>query len=214
MSNVAQLRAQASKWAELWAAQPDKWDIHNSGLDLGDLGTPEMLTAKQIRDAARSFKKRTTAVEGWHPRHFGWLSDALLDAVSRMWQVCEIQLVWPQQEEELLAKLIPKASGGLRPIMWYRSMFRVYSRARRPRVQEWFATWASTRPEVNMAPGRHTTDAICRSVVRQEISEPGTMHVEWNWDLQKAFDFVNRKTEPEYLVFFNLTKDFFKLLLI
>ena len=76
--------------------------------------------------------------------------------------------------------------------MWYRSMFRVYSRARRPRVQEWFATWASTRLEVNMAPGRHTTDAIWRSVVRQEISEPGTMHVEWNWDLQKAFDYVNR----------------------
>ena len=72
-------------------------------------------------------------------------------------------------------------------------MFRVYSRARRPRVQEWFATWASTRPEVNMAPGRHTTDAIWRSVVRQEISEPGTMHVEWNWDLQKAFDFVKGK---------------------
>ena len=114
VSNVAQLRAQASKWAELWVAQPNKWDIHSSGLDLGDLGTPDMLTAKHFRDAARSFKKRTTAVEGWHPRHFGWLSDALLDAVSRMWQVCEIQLVWPQQEEELLAKLIPKASGGLR----------------------------------------------------------------------------------------------------
>jgi hypothetical protein len=29
--------------------------------------------------------------------------------------------------------------------------------------------------------------------VRQEISEPGTSSVEWNWVLQKAFDFVNRK---------------------
>jgi hypothetical protein len=42
-----------------------------------------------------------------------------------------------------------------------------------------------------MAPGRHTTDAIWRSVVRQEVSDSGTMHVEWNWDLQKAFDYVN-----------------------
>ena len=53
MSNVAQLRAQASKWAELWAAQPNKWDIHNSGLDLSNMGVPDLLSAKQIRDAAR-----------------------------------------------------------------------------------------------------------------------------------------------------------------
>ena len=192
VSNVAQLTAQAVKWASLWASQEDKWDINLAGIDLGVMEEWDLLTAKEIRDAARSFKKRTTAVEGWHPRHFGWLSDDMLNALSRLWHVCETQLVWPSQEEELLAKLIPKASGGLRPIMWYRSMFRVYSRARRPRVQQWFASWAATRPEVNMAPGRHTTDAIWRSVVRQETSDSGTLHVEWNWDLQKAFDYVKR----------------------
>ena len=98
VSNVAQLKAQAGKWAELWAAQPDRWDIFGAGLDLGDVGMPDILTAKQIRDSARSFKKRTTAVEEWHPSHFGWLSDAMLDAVSLMWHVCEVQLVWPRQE--------------------------------------------------------------------------------------------------------------------
>ena len=107
--------------------------------------------------------------------------------------VCEVQLVWPQQEEELLAKLIPKASGGLRPIMLYRFMYRVYARTGHPMVQEWFAKWAAVRPEVNMAPGRHTTDAIWRSVVRQEMCDEGTMHLEWNWDLQKAFDHVDRR---------------------
>ncbi len=43
-----------------------------------------------------------------------------------------------------------------------------------------------------MAPGRHTIDAISRSVVRQEIAEEGTSNSEWNWDLQKAFDHVDR----------------------
>ena len=62
--------------------------------------------------------------------------------------------------------------------MWYRSMYGVYARTRRPMVQEWFAKWAAVKPEVNVAPGRHTTDAILRSVVRQEMCETGTMHVE------------------------------------
>ncbi len=76
---------QVVKWAELWAAQADMWDIHKAGLDLSNMEVWDFLTAKEIRDAARSSKKRTTAVEGWHPRHFGGLSDSLLDAVSRMW---------------------------------------------------------------------------------------------------------------------------------
>ncbi len=96
---MAQLTAQAVKWAELWASQDDRWDIHMAGLDLCDMEVWDLLTAKEIRDAARSFKKRTTAVEGWHPRHFGWLSDVLFNAVSRMWHVCETQMVWPKQEE-------------------------------------------------------------------------------------------------------------------
>jgi hypothetical protein len=193
VSNIAQLKAQADKWETLWSSTKEKWQFLDQDLDLSGIKAPARLSVKSIRDAARSFKKRTTAVEGWHPRHFGWLSDELLDVLSMMWHVCEVQLVWPKQEEELLAKLIPKASGGLRPILWFRSMYRVFARTRRPLVQEWFKTWAIERPEVNMAPGRHTTVAIWRALVRQETAKEGMLHVEWNWDLQKAFDHVDRK---------------------
>ncbi len=61
-------------------------------------------------------------------------------------------------------------------------------------VQDWFAERARARPEVNMAPGRHTTDAMWRSVVRQEIPDTGAHNVEWNWDLQKATDHVDWST--------------------
>ncbi len=43
-----------------------------------------------------------------------------------------------------------------------------------------------------MAPRRHTTDAIRRSVVRQEVADTGGCNVEWSWDFQKAFDRVDR----------------------
>ncbi len=114
---MAQLRNQAAKWQELWAGQQEKWSIFEQGFDLEVIRAPEILKAKDIRLASKTFKKRATAVEGWHPRHFGWMTDELLDAIGIMWHICDVQLVWPRQEEELLAKLIPKASGGLRPIM-------------------------------------------------------------------------------------------------
>ena len=43
VSNVAQLRAQAVKWAELWAAQADRWDIHKAGLDLSNMECGQVL---------------------------------------------------------------------------------------------------------------------------------------------------------------------------
>ncbi len=44
-----------------------------------------------------------------------------------------------------------------------------------------------------MAPGRQTTDATWRSLVRQERGGEQVHSVEWNWDCQKAFDNVDRQ---------------------
>ena len=74
----------------------------------------------EIKEAAKSFKVRTTLVEGWHPRHFGMMSDSLLTCLGHIWHMCEVAQYWPDCEAAMLAKLIPKASGGLRPIVWFR----------------------------------------------------------------------------------------------
>jgi hypothetical protein len=78
--------------------------------------------------------------------------------------------------------------------MWYRSVYRVFARARRGLVQEWFGAFVKARPELNMAPGRHITDAIWRSLVWQflTVTSVGGSLAEWKWDLQKAFDHVDR----------------------
>ena len=43
-----------------------------------------------------------------------------------------------------------------------------------------------------MAPGRHTTDAIWRAMVKQHVADASAKFLEWSWDLQKAFDHVSR----------------------
>ncbi len=73
-------------------------NIRQDGIDLDGVEVPDIFKAKEIRQAAKSFKKRTTAVEGRHPRHFGWLSDELLDAIGLTWHVCEVRMTWPTEE--------------------------------------------------------------------------------------------------------------------
>ena len=93
----------------------------------------------------------------------------------------------------MLAKIIPKAAGGFRPIMWFRSAYRVYARSRRHRVQEWYGRLSRAFPEVNMAAGRWTSDAMWRAMVRRDIAPTTQEAIEVNWDLQKAFDHVDRR---------------------
>ena len=197
VSNVALLKGQSDKWATLWTDGQGVWSPWHMGMALGGTRVDLPLSAAEIRAAAKSFKLRTTAVEGWHPRHFAALPDESLTGLGLLWHLFEVAVWWPDSEAELLAKLIPKPKGGLRPIMWFRSCYRVFARARRSKVQEWFRPWAADRPEVNMAPGRHTTDAIWRAMVRQDLAMESegsrrSHFVEWNWDFQKAFDHVDR----------------------
>ena len=58
--------AQASKWEALRApGQP--WDRVSLAMTVDGIITSGRASVDQLRKAAKSFKLRTTAVEGWHP---------------------------------------------------------------------------------------------------------------------------------------------------
>ena len=136
ISNVGLLHAQTDKWAKLWQEQSHSWDLWQAELPIQGTMVRPAVTPVEIREASKSFKVRTTLVEGWHPRHFGMMSDSLLTRLGHIWHMCEVAQYWPECEAAMLAKLIPKASGGLRPIVWFRSGFRVFARSRRQAVRE------------------------------------------------------------------------------
>ncbi len=81
---------------------------------------------------------------------------------------------------------------GLRPIALYGSCYRNFARARRSKVKHCFNHWADLRPEVVMAPGRHTTHAIWRSMLWQFICTSTDHFFQWNLDLWEASDHVGR----------------------
>ena len=87
--------------------------------------------------------------------------------------------------------LIPKQEGGLRPIALFRSLYRVYARARCIRVREWAAS--VEQPRVNNAKNRWVGDSTWRNQVRIAIAGSKSSVIEAQMDVKKAFENVNRK---------------------
>eukprot|EP00973_Karenia_brevis_P092567 12413027-Karenia_brevis.AAC.1 len=98
------------------------------------------------------------------------LSDSALEALLELLHRCEKIGAFPQQQESLLIGLIDKASGGTRPIGWFRALFRVWARARKSIWSEW---------EDEMDPdgifaagkGKSTEDVVWRQSFRAECAE-------------------------------------------
>jgi hypothetical protein len=194
----AQFEKQVMQWKGLWEAQEEikptqKMErIKQINQTIGQCARLEAITAEEIRMAALSFKMATVYVDGWHPRQLGYLSVAARETLAQIWNWCEHSCIWPDQEENLITRLLPKPAGGFRPIMLFRSTFRVYSRCRKKYVSRWAN--ANRPSEINLQPRRWITDPIWRGAIRNEIARSANRQqvAEVQWDLKKAFDNVSR----------------------
>ena len=170
-------------WAKWWKAVEEKpgtsmFDYHEyKGLDL-----PNTIGVDQFRKAAGSFKVVTSCSDGWHPRHFGHLSDAATRCLGMLWTLFEWTGKWPESEAVGVVVLIPKPSGGRRPIMLFRSMYRVYARIRSFKVRAWFqeTSWAA----IGNAAGRSRGDSVWWAQVRDLVGAGKQVVVEISTDLK------------------------------
>ena len=135
MGITHRLSEQAVKWGRIWK---DRGAEKEGGAELKikwELA-PE-LTVQELRRASLSFKTGTTKVDGWHPRQFGHLSEPALEGLCFLFRLYEAATVWSSKQSSLLVRLIDKTDGDLRPILWFRSAYRVYCRARSWEVKSW-----------------------------------------------------------------------------
>jgi hypothetical protein len=135
------VRADYEVWNSLWqklqrvATAP--WRTREQTRE-EDEDAMEVLTVTTLRKAARSFKTKTTVgVDAISPSHFAWLSDQLLCRVASLLARLEEEGMWPSQLQQAIVHLIPKASGGRRPIGLLPSLVRVWERARKPVIEGW-----------------------------------------------------------------------------
>ncbi len=125
------------------------------------------LTPAQLRDSSSSFSRATASTyDGFHPRHFGLLSDAALAALGAILEAVELLGAWPSQVDLVVMPLLPKPKGGYRPIGLLAGIYRLWSKARRAVADDWEAQ--HQRPYFAASAGYGPLDAVWRQAVRQE----------------------------------------------
>ena len=99
----------------------------------------------------------------------------------------------PQQLNDVFIALIPKTDGGNRPIGWYQSLFRVWSKARLTLVKFWERDYTNLLGFA--APkGRSPTDIVWRHALNGELATVSSKHFGCIlWDIRKCYEFVNHE---------------------
>ena len=96
----------------------------------------ERIAGNALRKSARSFKAKTAiGVDAISPCHYSWLSDELLGRVAELLMKLEVVGIWLARIAEAIVHLIPKATGGRRPVGLLPSLVRVWERVRKPAVE-------------------------------------------------------------------------------
>ncbi len=126
------------------------------------------VTAKDIRGAALKLRTGTSDIEGMGPRHIALLSEDALEVLAGMMWISEFGRCYPRIMEQVVVKLLAKKDGGSRPIMLFRSVFRVNCKARKGMVTKWEIEVASGKA-FNNAPGRRIGDSIYRAAIRHAL---------------------------------------------
>jgi hypothetical protein len=191
-STMQQLAGDSVRWAKQWACTSDG--------ESGGLVSPwaaaivallAALAAEDIRHAARKFRAATANPEGLSPREVGCLSTGASEALAIMMNAWEVAGSYPPQLEELLVRMIAKKCGGSRPILIFRTLFRIHMRIRQAEVRRWELEHGMV--SFNNAPKRRITDSSYDLMVRaQTAASRGKSAAELMFDFEKFFDSIDR----------------------
>ena len=149
------------------------------------------LSVDQVVGASKSFKRTTCALGGLHPRHVALLSNDVIATLIDILEAAEAVGTMPSQLMASFVALIPKQTGGLRPIVWAQSIFRVWSRARLDIVKSWEASRTSHLPFAAQK-NRGPTDIVWRHAFKAECAQAANAHFACLlWDLHKCYEMVS-----------------------
>ncbi len=177
-------------WSNLWQADGSPCTVLEE--ELKERPVPEFsFTPDDIREAAGSFPAGTSCPDQVPARAFAYISDEGLEALSLCFSRWVRTGVWPTSEAVVHTVLIPKATGGERPIALFRTATRVLAKLVAWRVK----CWSAGQPQhvaFNAVGGRRIGDGMWRAQLRSLIADE-VHHAEVMVDLAKAFEYVQRK---------------------
>ena len=138
--------------------------------DLGPIGVDK------LRQICAAFKPTTgLGVDGWHHRHWSWLSNQALETLECMFRLSEAKGRWPSTAWATLLFLAPKQDGGGRPLGLLPTPIRVWEAARDPIVRDWERTHL-TRDYDWTVQGRTGQSAVWHALLEEEAIEESPFH--------------------------------------
>ena len=184
MSDQAAVDSEAEMWAALWqeAAQYQQ-PIFGAGLAPMQTMLPEAIVV-----AAESFPTGLGA-DNIAPRAFARLSSQALVALAALFMAFEAQGKWCEVLNLVLIVLLPKSSGGFRPIGLFPTVIRIWMRARYGLARAWQAT--HSLPVTFGGVGGSAPYAAWQAAMTAECAALDHLdHVQALIDLVKAFETV------------------------
>ena len=125
LSRADMLASEVNQWSGLW-----KTGGGDPPPVFADVLVLPPLLPSQLMEASAAFRTATCALGGIHPKHISLLSPSAIAVLATLLEVAEAVGILPDQLANILIVLLPKVTGGLRPIGWLQSVFRVWSKAR------------------------------------------------------------------------------------
>ena len=97
----------ADPWDNIWHQIPPL------EADFEDQSVPmqQQITVQQLQNAARTFKKQTAIIDGWHPRQFQFINKQAASALARIMTFIEFSGHLPSNLDYVLVKQLPKPTG-------------------------------------------------------------------------------------------------------
>ena len=186
LADQAAVENEANQWGKLWNENSEYRSPF--GPPPNEHFMPLMPMA--VRDAADSFPINTAlGCDNVAPKAYGRLSEEAIHALIALFLAFEKSGQWPKVAYLVLIVLLPKKTGGRRPIGLFPTMVRIWMRARIIVARTWEA--ANAMPTVFGGAGMGAQKAAWQAAFDSESAAlTGTHHAQSLLDLVKAFETV------------------------
>ena len=189
-SFIEEITIEEVKWHKLWKVNENPASKQDKRVLMG-----ERFPIKLIKETAKSFDWGTSCMDGIPIRCVGLLSDEMLEALSDLFQMATMFAHYPEEMETMAVKLLGKKDGTFRPIILFRSLFRLHGRLLASRTRGWEKHNLADEPFGNNQ-GKEALDSVYRACIRQAIGLSGGVFNEAAdvlIDLRKCFEHLSRE---------------------
>ena len=157
-----------------------------------------------VREAIKRIPLNTAmGCDFWEAINLRRLSDEALDALANLLNTIEKEVAWPHQMLFNMVVLMGKPTGGCRPIALMPMLYRIWTKVRKPDMQQWEAAHVG-KWDAAVKGSSALRAAVAGAFMDELASYSGEDVLTILWDLEKFYDnidilrLIDRACEMEY----------------